>query len=79
MPGPCWGVAEVTGERENPCINANCELDSHANTPVVGPNFVVMSYTDLVCNISHFSKSYEHRENIPIVKAAMAYDDEKTG
>jgi len=32
----------------------------------------------ILCNVS-FAKSYEHKENVPIVKAGTAYDDEKTG
>jgi hypothetical protein len=57
----------------------NCELDSHADTSVAGPNFVVLEYTDMSCNVSPFCKTYESKENVPIVKAATAYDDEDTG
>jgi len=46
---------------------------------VAGPNFAVIEYTDQVCNVSPFSKYYANRENIPIVKAATAYDDKRTG
>ncbi len=60
-------------------VQANCELDSHADTSVAGANFTVIEFTDLVCNVSPFAKSYECKKNIPIVKAVTAYDDEKTG
>jgi hypothetical protein len=33
----------------------------------------------MTCDVSPFAKSYEQVKNIPIVKAATAYDDEKTG
>jgi hypothetical protein len=72
-------IAEVTRDRQTSTIFANCELDSHADASVAGLNFVVLEYTDLLCNVSPFAKSYEHKENVPIIKAATAYDDEKTG
>jgi len=58
---------------------ANCELDSHADTSVAGPNFAVIEYTNQVCNVLPFSKHYANWENVPIVKTATAYDDENTG
>jgi hypothetical protein len=38
-----------------------CELDSHANTCVAGPNCIILEYTDETCNVSPFAKSYENR------------------
>jgi hypothetical protein len=66
-------------EKSEHIITENCELDSHVDTSVAGPNFTVIEYTDLVCYVSPFSKFYAHCENVPIVKAATAYDDEKRG
>jgi hypothetical protein len=44
-----------------------CELDSHADTCVVGPNCIILEYTNETCNVSPFAKSYENRTNVPIV------------
>jgi hypothetical protein len=46
---------------------------------VAGVNFVILEYTDQICNVSPFAKSFNQKENVPIVKAATAYDDERTG
>jgi hypothetical protein len=57
----------------------NCELDSHADTSVAGPNCVVLEFTEQVVNVSAFSEKLETMENIPIVTAATAIDNPKTG
>jgi len=60
-------------------IHGNCELDSHADTSVAGPNCIVLEYTEQVVNVSAFSERLETVENIPIVTAATAIDNPKTG
>jgi hypothetical protein len=37
-------------------VHGTCELDSHANTSVAGPNCVVLEYTEQVVNVSAFSE-----------------------
>ena len=49
------------------------ELDSHADTIVVGSNFLVMNYTERSCDVSPYTDAYEPMKNIPIVKAATGY------
>ncbi len=56
-----------------------CELDSHADTCVAGANCIVLEYTNHVCSVSAFSEAHETLHDIPIVTAATAYDDPKTG
>jgi hypothetical protein len=60
-------------------VHGNCELDSHADTSVAGPNCVVLEYTKQVVNVSAFSEELETMEGIPIVTAATAIDDPRTG
>jgi len=72
-------VFQVQSEATYVMRAANCELDSHADTSVAGPSFVVLEYSDMTCNVSPFAKTYETKTNVPIVKAATAYDDPKTG
>jgi hypothetical protein len=60
-------------------VHGNCELDSHADTSVAGPNCVVLEYTEQVVKVSAFSEELETIEGIPIVSAATAIDDPRTG
>jgi hypothetical protein len=38
-----------------------CELDSHADTSVAGPNCVILEYTDQVVNVSAFSPRHHEQ------------------
>ena len=60
-------------------VHANCELDSHADTSVAGPNCIVLEYTEQVVNVSAFSEQLDTMEGIPIVTAATAIDNPATG
>jgi hypothetical protein len=72
-------VFQVQSEATYVMHAANCELDSHTNTSVAGPSFIVLEYSNMTCNVSPFAKTYETKTNVPIIKAATAYDDPKTG
>lgn len=66
--------------QENNICQSTCELDSHADTCVAGSNCTVIEYTGYTVNVSGFSnKLHGAIENVPIVKAATAYDDPLTG
>jgi hypothetical protein len=60
-------------------IHGTCELDSHADTSVTGPNCTVIEYTDQRVSVSGFSNEYEAIHDVPIVTAATTYDDPNTG
>ena len=60
-------------------FNGACELDSDANTCVAGPNCTVLEYTNQSVNVSGFSHDYKSICNVPIVTAATAIDNPKTG
>jgi hypothetical protein len=66
-------------EYEWKVIHGTCELDSHADTSVAGPNCVILEYTDQVVNVSAFSEHLDTMDDIAIVTAATAVDDPKTG
>ncbi len=55
------------------------ELDSHADTCGVNNTAIIISYTGKVAHVSAYSPDLEVLRDIPIVKAAMAYDDAVTG
>jgi hypothetical protein len=60
-------------------VSGPCELDSHADTCVAGANCIVLEETAQIVNVSAFTDSDQTLENVPIVTAATAYDDEATG
>ena len=55
------------------------ELDSHADTCTMNETALVLEYTDKMVDVGPFSNDYQPLEEIPIVKAALAYDDAATG
>jgi hypothetical protein len=60
-------------------IHGTWDSDSYANTCIAGPNCIVMEYTDQVMNASAYSDQLDVQQNVPIVTAAIAYDDPHTG
>jgi hypothetical protein len=60
-------------------IGEYIELDSHADTSVIGNNCRVISYTDKTCKVAPYHPNYDSMEDIPIVQAGTAYDDPNTG
>ena len=58
---------------------ARCELDTHADTCVAGPNFQLDEYTGDFCDVTPYSTDYQPLTNIPIVNASTAFTDATTG
>jgi hypothetical protein len=58
---------------------ARCELDTHADTCVAGPNFQLNEYTGDFCDVTPYSTDYQPLTNIPIVNASTAFTDDTTG
>jgi hypothetical protein len=48
------------------------ELDSHADTIVLGSNCVILSHTGRKCDVSPFTEAYNFIQNVPIVYGATA-------
>ncbi len=73
---------QIISSFEHQCnLNNGCraELDSHADTCAVNNIARIIEYTGGVAEVSGFSPSLETLTNIPIVKAAVAYNDPNTG
>jgi hypothetical protein len=51
------------------------ELDSHADTCCIGNNALVLYYHNRTVSVSPFLESLGKANDIPIVTAAIAYDD----
>ena len=49
------------------------ELDSHADTSVLGRNFIILSYSGKECEVSPYTDSYESTKHVPIVTGATAW------
>jgi hypothetical protein len=63
----------------NSVYHGTCELDSHADTCVAGPNSIVLEYTDQTANVSAFSDHHDVMKDVPIGTAATAYDNPQDG
>ena len=55
------------------------ELDSHADSPVVGKNAIILYKTDMTVNVTPFSDDFGMMPEVPVVHAAVAYDCPVTG
>jgi hypothetical protein len=61
-------------------VFARCELDTHADTCALGRNFVPLSYTGRVCDVSPYNtEHYESEKNVPIISGATAYTCQDSG
>jgi hypothetical protein len=57
-----------------------CEFDTHAHTCALGSNFVPLSYTGRVCDVSPYNADQGKCErNIPIISGATAYTCQNSG
>lgn len=54
------------------------ELDTPADTSLVGANCHVVAYTDKVCEVTPYYPKYKVIQNVPSVKAGTAYVDQDT-
>ena len=57
-------------------IDGHIELDSHADTVVLGSNAVVLHYTGNKCKVSPYSDEYEAISNVPVVRGATLWTDQ---
>ena len=68
---------------ENTCprepVTGKIELDSHADTCVLGRNFVVLQYTGRECDVVPFTDQYSAMAGVPIVTGATAFTDLDSG
>jgi hypothetical protein len=55
------------------------ELDSHADTSCVGNDVMIVNETHRTVNVTPFLQSLGTVRRVPIVSAAIAYDDPRSG
>jgi hypothetical protein len=55
------------------------ELDSHADTIVLGSNAIIMHYTNRECDVSPYADTYQPIVDVPIVTGATAVTSQESG
>ena len=63
------------GNRTLP-TDGRIELDSHAETVVLGSNAVILHYTGNECEVSPYSNEYEAISNVPVVRGVTLWTDQ---
>ena len=58
---------------------ARCELDSHADTCILGSNFKLIELTGEVVDVVPYREEYDVKKDVPIVSAATAWTHPDTG
>ena len=59
--------------RPQPTSHGHIELDTHADTTVLGSNCIILSYTGKECEVSPYSSEYEAVWNVPVVTGATVW------
>ncbi len=72
-------ISRVNQTAVAPNTHARAELDSHADTCCAGSSTRVIEFSGKSCHVSAFSPEYDAIPDVPIVKAATAYDNPLTG
>jgi hypothetical protein len=60
-------------------VYGKTELDSHADTVVLGSNCVILNYTGRECDVSPYTDTYDAIKGVSIVKGATAWTSNLTG
>ena len=53
--------------------HGHIELDTHADTTVLGSNCIIFSYTGKECEVSPYSSQYKAVQNVPVVTGATVW------
>ena len=68
---------------ENQCpedpVAGNVEMDSHADTCVLGKNFIMLHSTGRVCDVFPFTDTYDGIPGVQIATGATAWTCQETG
>ncbi len=72
-------VAKATSHQRDVEVGKFLDLDSHADTSVIGANCRIISFTNKSCQVATYHPDYPAMNDVPIVQAGAAYDDPDTG
>jgi len=56
-------------------LDFRTELDSHANSPVVGKYAAILSYTGKQVDVTGFNEALGQYKSVPVVNCSIAHDD----
>ena len=74
----CVSEACSTSNSDN-AYYGRIELDSHADTTVLGCNCVILSYTGKDCKVSPYSDEYKSIQHGPVVIGAAVWNCPQSG
>ena len=60
-------------------VYSKCELDSHADTILVGAICAILQYKEKECNISTFREDLDSINNVSIMNAEISWQSSETG
>ena len=60
-------------------VHGRVEMDSHADTTVLGSNCVVLAYTGKECEVSPYADEYDTIRNIPVVTGVTVWTNSQDG
>ena len=60
-------------------VHGNLEMDSHADTCVLGKNCIQLHSTGRECDVFPYTDDYDGITDVPIVSGATAWTDQETG
>ncbi len=66
-------ASTIGGDDGDDGLMAKCELDSRADTIVLGANFRFISDTGQVCSVSGFHDSFNSIDDVPVARAATKW------
>ena len=69
----------ISRVRNKAVTHNKMEMDSHADTVVLGKNCVVISFTGRECDVSPYTDTYDSIKGVPIVTGASAWTCPDTG
>lgn len=65
--------------KHNVVTDGRMELDSHADTIVLGSNAIILQYTSRECDVSPYADTYQPIIDVPIVTGAKVVTSDHTG
>ena len=60
-------------------VHGRVEMDSHADTTVLGSNCVVLAYTGKECEVSPYTDEYDAIRKVPVVTGATVWTNSQDG
>ena len=78
------GIQNKSRRESLPCthqqsVHGRVEMDSHADTTVLGSNWVVLAYTGKECEVSPYADEYDTIRKVPLAMGATVWTNSQDG